>query len=178
MYIGSVIKPRPPAVSRSYDVLGVVYKFVDLGSDGHFVCDVTDEEHARILLEHPEKAFYKHDAKIDLKRGTVTTPPPAPEDEAAVAAAAEAKRVADEAQAVANRSAALAEFSAEVRAEAAELLLVAPNKLGQAVGKVSTPVVIRAARLLEDERKDGARTSVVELLDRTLKLMQDAGKGA
>lgn len=167
MYIGSQIKPRH-SKSRTVDVHGVNYVFLEVMGDGHFICDVKNEEHAAILLAHPEKAFYKYAGKPELSRAPAPpiepVDPQAAADAAAVTAAAAAKS-------------ALGEFSQELRDEAAALLLKQPPQISKDVGKVSSPVVVKIARLLEDQRKDGPRSSVVEVLDRTLSLLQEAGKG-
>lgn len=174
MYIGSKIKPKHNK-TRTVDVLDKKYVFVESAvGDGHFVCDVKDEEHIRILLSHPEQAFYKYDGKSDLARPPAAPPPPPVDPQVAADAAA----VAAAAAAKAAEAAKLAEFSQEVRDEAEALLGKQPPQIGKDVGKVSSPIVIKAARMLENERKDGPRASVVEILDRTLSMLQDAGKGA
>lgn len=147
MKIGSHIKPRS-GKARHVDIYGTPYLFAPLKDRlgvTHFVADVNDDDHAALLMANG--AFYAFDKnglpEPKLTRGATKVEPPP---------SAWPDEIVDEANALLDQSAA---------------------KIATAIGSVSSPDVVRAARACE--AADKKRDSVLSLIDKTLDAMQQAG---
>lgn len=159
MLIGSVIKPVKGKTARNITLFDTDYAFADTHKNGHFIAEVADEQHAKVLLAN--EAYYAYNAKAPPpvikrpERATASVPvvaePPAPP-----------------------------EFTPEQQAEAQTLLKLNVETLGKELGKVSSLAVVRAALVLENA-SDKPRTTAVKLLEDTLTMAAQAsgtGQGA
>lgn len=148
MKIGSHIKPRN-GQPRHVDIHDTPYTFAPMKDNQgvtHFVAEVTNEDHAALLLENG--AFYAFDkaaqVKPKLTRGNAGDPPPPAEP-----------------------------VPPEIEAEAKALLDNNVEALGVAVGKVSSLDVLRCA--LQLEHAGSARKTAIGLLETTLAAANEAG---
>lgn len=149
MKIGSHIKPRS-GKPRHVTIHDTEYAFAPVKDNQgvtHFMADVTNADHAALLLENG--AFYAFDkaaqVKPKLTRASAGDTPPPPADP----------------------------VPTEIETEAKALLDNTVDALGVAVGKVSSLDVVRCA--LQLEHAGSARKSAISLLETTLAAANEAG---
>jgi hypothetical protein len=177
MLIGSVIIPRSKP-TRTIELFGKDYVFKNLAGDGKWICEVTDPRAIEIFEAH--EAFYRYDGQPVLSRAPVAEPKPVDlnkltnEEVAEVEMNAElaARKAASEA--VSSYVPPVADYSAEVASEATDLLDNDAKRIGRAIGKVSSMLVVRCALTIEQARKE-PRQFHIELLERTIESAKAAG---